>query len=67
MLGIALGVAVVVSIDIANQSASRAFGLSARQVAGNATHQVLGGPSGLDEAFYVRLRREIGGVLAAPM
>ena len=67
VLGIALGVAVVVSIDIANESASRAFALSAQQVTDNTTHQVLGGPSGLDEAFYVRLRRELGDLLAAPI
>ena len=50
ILGIALGVAVVVSIDIANASSARAFELSAETVAGRATHQISGGPQGLDEA-----------------
>src|SRR5262249_11037794 len=67
VLGIALGVAVVVSIDVANESARHAFALSSREVAGTATHQILGGPSGLDEAFFVRLRRELGITSAAPL
>src|SRR5689334_24781708 len=48
ILGIALGVAVAVSIDLANGSALRAFGLATDAVGGRATHQILGGPSGLD-------------------
>jgi len=42
VLGVALGVAVVVAIDLANVSAERAFELSAETVAGKATHQVVG-------------------------
>lgn len=57
LLGIALGVAVVVSIDLANASASSAFDLSNAAVAGKATHQVIGGPAGLDQAVYTDLRR----------
>jgi putative ABC transport system permease protein len=56
IVGIMLGVAVVVSIDLANASASRAFELSADAVAGRATHQITGGPQGLDEAVYAQLR-----------
>lgn len=56
VLGIALGVAVVVSIDLANASAQRAFDLSAESVAGKATHQIVAGPGGLDESIYTRLR-----------
>jgi putative ABC transport system permease protein len=67
VLGIALGVAVVVSIDVANESARHAFALSSRAVAGNATHQIVGGPAGLDEGLYVRLRRELGALAAAPV
>ncbi len=40
VLGIALGVAVVVSIDLANASAGRAFELSTETVAGKTTHQI---------------------------
>lgn len=54
--GVALGVAVVVAVDLANDSALRAFRLSMDQVAGEATHQIIGGPTGLDEQVYTRLR-----------
>ncbi len=57
VLGISLGVAVVVAVDLANASASRAFDLSTATVAGKATHQITGGPSGLEETVYTRLRR----------
>ena len=57
VLGITLGVAVVVAVDLANASASRAFDLSTESVAGRATHEVVGGPEGLDETLYARLRR----------
>ncbi len=67
ILGITLGVAVVVAIDIANASASRAFDLSTEAVAGRATHQIIGGPSGLEEEVYVNLA--VSGVVdaAAPV
>jgi putative ABC transport system permease protein len=52
ILGIALGVAVVVGIDLANASATRAFDLATESIAGRATHQVTGGPTGLDETLY---------------
>ncbi|MDJ0864228.1 MAG: ABC transporter permease [Gammaproteobacteria bacterium] len=67
ILGVALGVAVVVSIDLANASASRAFTLSAQAVAGAATHQLRSGPRGLSDASYRRLRSEAGIRLAAPV
>ena len=67
VLGILLGVAVVVSIDLANTSASRAFELSTEAVTGRATHQITGGPDGLDEAIYTRLRREGVTSQAAPV
>lgn len=57
-LGIALGVAVMVSIDLANASAARAFDLSASAVTGRATHAILGSGQGVDESFYVRLRTD---------
>jgi putative ABC transport system permease protein len=55
-LGIALGVAVMVSIDLANASASRAFDLSTSAVTGRATHAIVGSSQGVDESVYVRLR-----------
>ncbi|MGQ9816324.1 MAG: hypothetical protein ACUVR3_14550, partial [Candidatus Roseilinea sp.] len=56
ILGVALGVAVVVAIDLANGSASRAFTLSTETVTGRATHQVIGGPAGLDQDVYRRIK-----------
>src|SRR5262245_17718488 len=67
ILGVALGVAVVVSIDLANGSATRAFALSTETVAGRATHEIVGGPSGLDETIYRKLRVELGVRAAAPL
>lgn len=64
--GIMLGVAVMVAIDLANSAASRAFDLSTDTIAGRATHQVTGGPAGLDEAIYARLRAA-GSVTSAPV
>ena len=55
-LGIALGVAVMVSIDLANASAARAFDLSADAVTGRATHAIVAGDEGVDESLYVQLR-----------
>ena len=55
-LGIALGVAVMVSIDLANASAARAFDLSASAVTGRATHSIVAGDQGVDESLYVQLR-----------
>src|SRR5687767_9373687 len=58
IVGIALGVAVMVGIDIANLSAARAFDLSTSAVTGRATHAILAGTEGVDESLYVRLRTD---------
>jgi putative ABC transport system permease protein len=67
VLGVALGVAVVVAIDLANTSASRGFARSTEAVTGRATHQVLGGPSGLDQDVLRRIRVEGGLRASAPV
>jgi putative ABC transport system permease protein len=67
VIGVALGVAMMVSIDVANSSASRAFSLSTEAIAGRTTHRIVGGPGGLDEAVYRRLRTELGFTAAAPV
>jgi putative ABC transport system permease protein len=67
VLGVALGVAVVVSIDLANASASRAFTLSTEAVTGRATHQASGGPGGLSDDAFRRLILEAGIEWAAPV
>ena len=58
LLGIALGVAVVVAVDLANASAKRAFQLSLDQLTGAATHQITGSAAPIDESWYTRLRLE---------
>jgi putative ABC transport system permease protein len=67
VLGIALGVAVAVSIDLANESARRAFSLATLAVTGRATHQIVGGPSGLPDDFYRVMKMKLGARLAAPV
>jgi putative ABC transport system permease protein len=67
ILGVALGVAMIVSIDLANASATQAFTLSTEAVAGRATHQVVGGPTGLDEQLYRRMRVDLGLRQSAPI
>lgn len=67
VLGVALGVAVVVSIDLANSSARQAFTLSTEAVTGRTTHQVTGGPEGLPDAAFRRLVIEAGIEAAAPV
>jgi putative ABC transport system permease protein len=67
VVGVALGVAVVVAVDLANESAERAFRLATETVTGRATHQIVGGPAGLEERLYTRLRLELGMRQAAPV
>ncbi len=67
VLGVALGVAVMVSIDLANASATRAFELSSEAVTGKATHQILPSGNGLDERIYLQLRSSGIDYPAAPV
>lgn len=67
VIGVALGVAVVIAIDLANTSSSRAFALSTESVTGRATHQIIGGPSGLPTDLYTRLRVDLGLQAVAPV
>lgn len=67
LLGVALGVAVVVAMDLGLQSAREAFSASARTVAGSATHQVVGGPAGVPDTVPALLRRSHEVRAAAPV
>ncbi|HKC13594.1 MAG TPA: ABC transporter permease, partial [Vicinamibacteria bacterium] len=67
VLGVAVGVAVVVAINLAIASAGRSFARSTEAVVGRATHQIRGGPRGLPEALYRRLRVEWGVRTSAPV
>ena len=67
IIGVGLGVAMIVAIDLANGAANRAFTISTETVAGKTTHQIVGGPSRLDESIYVALRQQLGYRLSAPI
>ncbi|MCC7447128.1 MAG: FtsX-like permease family protein [Anaerolineae bacterium] len=65
--GVALGVAMIVAIDLANGSALRAFGFFTESIAGRTTHQITGGPSGLPEDLYRQIRVDLGVRNSAPI
>jgi len=67
VIAIALGVAVVVAVDVANHSARAAFSLSLERVAGRATHQIESASGSIPEALYVRLRLAQGLRPASPV
>jgi putative ABC transport system permease protein len=57
LVGLALGVATIAAVDMATASSYRAFLLSIDAVNGAATHEIEGGPAGIDETLYVKLER----------
>jgi putative ABC transport system permease protein len=67
VLGIGLGVAVVVAVDLANEGARRSFLLSSEIVSGTATHTLTADGSGLEESLYRTLRVELGLRQIAPV
>ena len=66
ILGIALGVAIVVSVDLATGSARRAFELSSEAAFGRANYQVVPGPAGIPDTAYRRIRIDLG-ITASPI
>ncbi|MDH3689887.1 MAG: ABC transporter permease, partial [Gammaproteobacteria bacterium] len=67
LVGIALGVAVVSAIDLANGSARRAFQIANQTVSGHSTHQIIGGPVGLPEDVYRDIRMKGTNASLAPV
>lgn len=67
LLGIALGVSVVTAVELASQSARRAFALSSEAVLGRTSHQIVGGTVGIPEQIYVTLRMRLSHLPAAPI
>ncbi|MBV8804754.1 MAG: FtsX-like permease family protein, partial [Sinobacteraceae bacterium] len=63
LIGLSVGVGTIIAVDIATASSGRAFQLSVQAVNGAATHEIVGGPRGVDERLYVELRtgRGVGG------
>ena len=67
IVGVALGVAVVVSIDLANQSALKSFEQASSALQGRATHRISAGPMGVDEQLFRDLRIKLGLRTVAPV
>jgi putative ABC transport system permease protein len=71
IVGVMIAVAVVLAVDLANQSAQRAFDRSMIEVAGAATHQVLGSVAGFPDRHYrdLRLRgwRDLAPIVEGPL
>jgi putative ABC transport system permease protein len=65
--GISLGVGVHVGVGLANDSAARAFDVSATAVRGAVTHRLLPLDNALDERLYGELVLRDGTVTAAPV
>ena len=67
ILGISLGVAVIISIDLTNQSAKRAFSLSTNAITDQTTHFIMAGPSGLPQEILRQVTTELSIQNAAPI
>ncbi len=67
IVGIALGVAVVLAVDLANASARRSFALAMERISGQATHRLVDDAQGIPEAWYVQMRVERGLRPSAPV
>jgi len=67
VLGIALGVAVVMAVGLANQSASRAFEVTMEQISGRVSHQIIAGSTGLPEQLFTDLRLRFPDLPSAPV
>jgi len=65
--GIALGVGVVLAIDLTNASSERAFDLASQSVAGAVTHQIVSSTGVIDEDLYADLRLRLGLRSALPL
>jgi len=67
ILGVALGVAVFIGVDLANDSARRAFDQTETSLVGSATHQLIGVGADIPNALYRELRLTHGPLVAAPV
>ena len=66
IIGIVLGVGVVCAVLITNNSSQRAFALSTEALYGNTTHELIGA-NGVDQQFYVELRKRFTDISMAPV
>jgi len=67
LIGIVMGVAVVLAVDLANSAAKASFALSAEQLRGSSTHRLVGAAGGIPQAFYRTLFTTPGHPPIAPV
>jgi len=67
LVGISMGVALVLAVDIANNAAKASFKHSAAQITGTATHRIINDLDKLDETIYANLYKQPGMPLLAPV
>lgn len=67
ILGVALGTAVIIAIDLANESARRGFEQSTQTLMGRATHRIVGSAHGVPQTVYRDLRTQWGLEQSAPV
>ena len=67
LFGVALGVAVVAAMFIAIDSAKRGFDHANEAVFGHVSHVLRGGPAGIDERLFTRIRLQWPTIAAAPV
>lgn len=58
LLGIAIGVAVMAGIDLANENALQSFRNTVDAVSGRATHQIFGSAAGIPDSLAARILRQ---------
>lgn len=67
IIGIALGVALLVAVDLANRSAKASFDHSLSMISGQASHSIIASSGGISHAFYRELRVTHGFHQIAPI
>ena len=67
LIGIVMGVAIVLAVDLANAAAKASFQLSAQQLRGAATHRLVGAYGQVPQGLYVELFNTPGHPPMAPV
>ena len=67
IMGIALGVAVVVAMDVVNDNALRSFQSANKIIAGSSTHKIISDYKTFNEALYTNLKVNLGIESAIPL
>jgi putative ABC transport system permease protein len=67
LIGVAMGVAVVLAVDMANDASKAAFQVSAEEIRGTATHRLVGRAGRLPEQHYADLFRDPAAPPMAPV